>query len=77
VCFLILLKIVMLADFWILTPTTSSKLKTQSSLRISLSRIKAYHSKIYLKMLKSLLHQMSQSLQKQKIMMLKKKLQKL
>jgi len=34
-------------------------------------------SKMYLKILKNLLHQINQSLQKQKVLMLKKKLQKL
>jgi len=77
VCFLGLLKIVMPANFWILAPTPSSKLEMQSSSRISPSRINVYRLKIYLKMLKSLLHQMNQSLQKQKVLMLKKKLQKL
>ena len=37
------------AEFWILSPTPSFKLEMQSSLRISLSRIKVYRSKIYVK----------------------------
>jgi len=54
-------------------------IKTQDAefLRINLLSIKTYHSKMYLKILKSLLYQMNQSLQKLKVLMLMKKLRKL